>query len=289
MRSATGSAAAAPAVAIDGLRCTAPDGRITLDVAQLRIDAGERVAVIGPNGAGKSTLLGCLTGFANPSQGTVHVLGHQVMPRMAAGALRRLRTDVAQVLQGLHLVQRLSALDNVLIGALARLPGWRSWPRLHRSDDVSQALRALDAVGLRHKADARADRLSGGERQRVAVARMLMQQPRLVLADEPTASLDPSAAADICRLLRDASPDATLVAVVHQAALLPQLADRVIGLRQGRIVFDGPVTALTADMLADLYAALDTAQTGHQGAAAATTPGIATRTAAALSESMVRA
>ena len=244
-----------PAIQIDALRCEAPDGRVTLDVVHLTIAVGERVAIVGPNGAGKSTLLRCLTGFATPARGELRVLGRLVGSGMAAHELRRLRTEVAQVLQGLHLVQRLSAQDNVLIGALGRLQGWRSWARWHSGADVAKALDALDAVGLLHKADERCDHLSGGERQRVAVARMLMQQPRLVLADEPTASLDPSAAADVCRLLRVGSQDATLVSVVHQAALLPQLAERVIGLRQGRVVFDGPVASLTSGMLDDLYQA----------------------------------
>ena len=243
------------AIEIDALRCETPDGRITLDVVRLTIAHGERVAVIGPNGAGKSTLLRCLTGFATPARGELRVLGRKVAPRMAASELRCLRNEVSQVLQGLHLVQRLSAQENVLIGALGRLRGWRSWARCHADTDVAQARRALDAVGLRHQADERCDRLSGGERQRVAVARMLMQQPRLVLADEPTASLDPSAATEVCRLLREGSHGATLVSVVHQAELIPQLAERVIGLRQGRIVFDSPVSMLSPGMLDDLYEA----------------------------------
>lgn len=246
-----------PAIEIDALRCETPDGRVTLEVVHLSIAQGECVALIGANGAGKSTLLRCLTGFATPARGRLRVLGRAVEPRTAAHELRRLRTEVAQVLQGLHLVQRLSAQENVLIGALGRLHGWRSWARCHADADVALAGRALDAVGLRHKADERCDRLSGGERQRVAVARMLMQQPRLVLADEPTASLDPSAAADVCRLLREGSHGATLVSVVHQAELLPQLAERVIGLQRGRVVFDGPVARLTTGMLAELYEAQD--------------------------------
>ncbi|MEO8059952.1 MAG: ATP-binding cassette domain-containing protein [Burkholderiales bacterium] len=248
------------AIEIDALRCEAPDGRVTLEVPSLSIANGERVAVIGPNGAGKSTLLRCLTGFAIPARGKLRVLGRSVEPRMAAQELRQLRCEVAQVLQGLHLVQRLSAEENVLIGALGRLRGWRSWARFHTRTDLALAAQALEAVGLGHKADERCDRLSGGERQRVAVARMLMQQPQLILADEPTSSLDPAAAADVCRLLREGSRGATLVSVVHQAELLPQLAERVIGLRQGRIVFDGPVAALSPGMLGDLYEAEAQAQ-----------------------------
>jgi len=243
------------AITIEGLRCEGADGRTTLDIARLSLQPGERVAIVGPNGAGKSTLLRCLSGFAVPAAGRVQVLGRELGPRMTGAELRQLRCELAQVLQGLHLVQRLSALDNVLIGALGRLSGWRSWARLHDEADVAEALRALDAVGLRTHSQQRADRLSGGERQRVAIARMLMQRPRLVLADEPTASLDPASAREVCRLLRDSAAQATLITVVHHIDLLPLLADRVIGLRDGQLVFDQPLAALDPGVFDALYGA----------------------------------
>ena len=245
----------APHVVIENLRCEAANGRVTLEIARLKIDAGERLAIVGPNGAGKSTLLRCLSGFAAPVAGRVQVLDRVVDVRMAGAELRRLRGDVAQVLQGLHLVQRLTVLENVLVGALGRLHGWRSWARWHRPQDVAEALRAIEAVGLTAKADERTDRLSGGERQKVSIARMLMQRPRLILADEPTASLDPAAAREVCRLLQRGAAQATLVSVVHQPELLPLLADRVIGLRHGRLVFDQPLAGLDPAMLDALYAA----------------------------------
>ena len=245
----------APHVVIENLRCEAANGRVTLDIPQLTVGAGERLAIVGPNGAGKSTLLRCLSGFAAPVAGRVQVLDRVVDVRMAGAELRRLRGDVAQVLQGLHLVQRLTVLENVLVGALGRLHGWRSWARWHRPQDVAEALRAIEAVGLTAKADERTDRLSGGERQKVSIARMLMQRPRLILADEPTASLDPAAAREVCRLLQRGAAQATLVSVVHQPELLPLLADRVIGLRHGRLVFDQPLTGLDPAMLDALYAA----------------------------------
>ena len=245
----------APHVVIENLRCEAASGRVTLEIARLRIDAGERLAIVGPNGAGKSTLLRCLSGFAAPVAGRVQVLDRVVDVRMAGAELRRLRAEVAQVLQGLHLVQRLTVLENVLVGALGRLHGWRSWARWHRPQDVAEALRAIEAVGLTAKADERTDRLSGGERQKVSIARMLMQRPRLILADEPTASLDPAAAREVCRLLQRGAAQATLVSVVHQPELLPLLADRIIGLRHGRLVFDQPLAGLDPAMLDALYGA----------------------------------
>lgn len=131
--------------------------------------------------------------------------------------------------------------------------GWRSWARLHRADDVAAAEAALAAVGLMAEADLRADRLSGGERQKVAIARMLMQRPRLILTDEPTASLDPRASAEICQLLAQAAAGATLITVMHDVDLLPLLADRVIGLKQGRLAFDVPLTGIDNDLLSRLH------------------------------------
>lgn len=240
-------------VFIQNLRCTAPDDRITLNLPRLRIQRGERVALIGPNGAGKSTLLRCLSGFARPAGGQLRVLQQDLHAGLSRAAWRALRADVAQVLQGLHLVQRLSARDNVLIGALGRTPGWRSCLRLPLARDAAQALRALASVGLRDHAATRADRLSGGEQQKVCIARMLMQRPRLILADEPTASLDPAAAREACLLLRRFAADTTLLVVVHQPDLLPLLADRVIGLNAGELRFDCPVADVSAAMLASLY------------------------------------
>lgn len=244
----------APAIAMDSLVCAA-GGRTLLEVAELRIMPGERVGVVGPNGAGKSTLLRALSGFMPPAHGRLEVLGHPLHTTLAPAELRQLRREVGQVLQGLHLVTRLSALDNVLIGCLGRVRGWRRWSRHFTPAEQTQAEAALHAVGLRARAATRADQLSGGERQKVAMARLLMQQPRLILADEPTAALDPAAAIEVCQLLAQAAQGATLITVVHNPALLAGLADRVIGLRAGRIAFDLPVAEVNEALLAELYRA----------------------------------
>jgi phosphonate transport system ATP-binding protein len=237
---------------MDSLVCAA-GGRTLLEVAELRIMPGERVGIVGPNGAGKSTLLRALSGFMLPTQGRLEVLGHPLHTGVAPAELRQLRREVGQVLQGLHLVTRLSALDNVLIGCLGRVRGWRRWSRQFTPAEQTQASAALHAVGLHARATARADQLSGGERQKVALARLLMQQPRLILADEPTAALDPAAAIEVCQLLARAAQGATLITVVHNPALLKGLADRVIGLRAGRIAFDLPLTEVNDTRLAQLY------------------------------------
>ncbi len=234
-------------------------GRELLALPALRIKAGERVAIIGHNGAGKSTLLRCLAGFMRPSRGQLTVLGQDLHQPLSGTELRALRRDVGQVLQGLHLVGRLNALDNALIGRLGRLQGaaaLRSWLRWFSDTDTADAEAALARVGLAGRGAERVDRLSGGERQRVAMARLLLQRPRLILADEPSASLDPTGAQDLCNGLSRTALElgATLISVVHQAELLPLLADRVLGLRQGRLVFDLPTVQVDAPTLARLYA-----------------------------------
>lgn len=229
--------------------------RRILDGIDLRVEQGERIALVGPNGAGKSTLLKLMTGIMQASDGRVEVLGRVIDKHLAGRELRSLRTDVGQVFQGLHLVQRLSTLENVLLGALARNPSWRSWARLFPGAEIARAEAALQAVGLPGKSSVRADQLSGGERQKTAIARLLMQAPRLVLADEPTAALDPLAAAEIARVLSSLGTQhgMTLVSVVHDPGLLPALAERVIGLRHGRIAFDLPQREVNEDCLAWLY------------------------------------
>ena len=239
-----------PVITVQRLVCRSAE-RITLDIDEWQVLAGERVALVGPNGAGKSTLLRALGGFVLPLRGEVSVLGRN--PRAGRSELRALRAQVGQVLQGLHLVQRLTAIENVLIGGLGRSGGWRGWVRRYAAPQLREAEAALRDVGLLAKADERADRLSGGERQKVAIARMLMQRPRLILADEPTASLDPLAAAEICGLLARAALGATLITVVHNPTLLPVVADRVVGLKQGRIEFDLELDALDDRRLAQLY------------------------------------
>lgn len=228
-------------------------GRTVLDIDGLKIREGERIALVGPNGAGKSSLLRLISGAVVPTHGTLTVLERSPSRSLTGRERRDWRREVGQVFQGLHLVSRLTALDNVRIGALGRLSGWRTWLRLYPSEITMQACQALQSVGLLGQMDTRADRLSGGERQKVAIARLLLQQPRLILADEPTAALDPAAAADVCKLLVQAASGATLLTIVHNTSLLPLIADRVIGLRQGKIAFDLPVSEVDDRALLALY------------------------------------
>ena len=254
-------------------------GRTVLDIARLRIAAGERIGLIGPNGAGKSTLLRMLSGFAAIADGQAEVLGCALGGGPSARSLHRLRSRLGFVMQGVHLVQRLSALENVLIGVLGRRSGWRTWTRCFAECDVAEAKQALAAVGLRDRAGERVDRMSGGERQKVAIARVLLQRPQLILADEPTASLDPAAAAEICSLLRRAADGATLITVVHSPALLLRLCDRVIALHGGRVAFDSPLGELDAACLESLYG---------QGETAGAADGTGDRTTGSLADVLAR-
>ena len=239
-------------VLLDSVKCTS-GSKFELRVDKLRIDQGERVAIVGHNGAGKSTLFRLLSGFIAADEGRVEILQRDLLSPLLARDMRKLRCEVGQVMQGLHLVQRLSVIENVLIGCLGRFHGWRSWVRIYPESEMVAACQALRSVGLLSSRHMRTDRLSGGERQKVAIARLLLQRPRLILADEPTAALDPNAAREVCQLITQAAAGSTLISIVHNPALLPLLADRVLGLKEGLVVFDLPVAAVDATCLDDLY------------------------------------
>lgn len=228
-------------------------GRTILAIDDLHIKQGERIAILGHNGAGKSTFFKLISGFMQISSGKLNVLDHHLENSLSTVHLRLLRKDIGQILQGLHLVSRLSTLDNVLIGCLGRISGWQSILGYYSDSDIELAHQAINAVGLQDHAYKRVDKLSGGERQRIAIARMLMQQPKLILADEPTAALDPGAAVDMCDLLVKSAKNATLITIVHNTALLPILADRVLGFKSGRIAFDLSVAKVDKNKINQLY------------------------------------
>jgi phosphonate transport system ATP-binding protein len=234
------------AVQAQGLQVSA-GAHVLLRGLDLQIAPGEQVALVGHNGAGKSSLLRALSGFGQVSQGRLQVLGTDLSQARSAPALRALRCQVAQVHQGLHLVSRLSALDNVLIGGAGRFTSPRSWWRRWPAAERDAALAALARVGLAHLGAQRCDQLSGGERQKVAIARALHQHAPLLLADEPTASLDAQAADDVTALLASVARErgATLVCVLHDLDLVPKLAQRAIALRRGSVVADLVVDAGT--------------------------------------------
>lgn len=249
----------AAAVDISGLVKAYPNGHRALDGVDLRVDAGETVALVGSNGAGKSTLLRCLVRLLEPTEGQVRIDGADVR---AAGRseLRRIRAEVGFVFQKYPLVQRVSAFHNVLHGAMGRHGGRclspiTAPPALRRA-----AMDALDRVGLVHLAAQRAGTLSGGQQQRVAIARMLMQQPRLILADEPVASLDPVAGVEIMELLRDVAAERqlTVIAALHQLDYAIRFTGRIVGLKGGRLELDRRSEACLTMDLAGIYGSVAT-------------------------------
>lgn len=241
-------------VSIKSLDVVAGARSILADVT-LSVNSQERIAIIGANGAGKSTLFKVMTGMMFPESGSVEVLGQPIAKRVSPIELRKLRARVGQVFQGLHLVGRLSAEENVLIGALGRISSMLTCARIFTEEERARADAALRAVGMAHAAKIRVDRLSGGERQKIAVARALNQDPQLILADEPTANLDPTAAAEIADLLARVAEERqiTLITIAHTMTLLPNLAQRIVGLKSGRIAFDQSIDNVGNNQLVDLY------------------------------------
>jgi phosphonate transport system ATP-binding protein len=229
-------------------------GRVALDGVDLAVHQGERVAIVGPSGAGKSTLLGLCTGALDTDAGDVEVLG-QPLARATRAELVAVRRQVGTVHQQLHLVGSLRVVHNVNAGHLGRWGWWRSLRSLVHPLEVEGARAALDRVGLGDTLFVRTDRLSGGEQQRVALARVLVQDPSLVLADEPVSSLDPVRAEEVMGLLCDVvgGGGRTLVASLHDFELALRRCERIVGLRAGRVLFDLPAGAVTADHRSWLY------------------------------------
>lgn len=230
-------------------------GRVVAGPVSLRIEAGEAVALVGPSGAGKTTLLRVLAGQIRPTGGQVRLGGADPARLRGRAELPRL---VGLVPQRLDLIPQLSVKHNVQAGALGRWGTLRSLAALVLPLEHPPAREAVARMGLRELYHQRVADLSGGEQQRVAVARLLVQDPAVVLADEPVASLDPALANDVLALLRDLARerDRTLVASLHTPELARRHFDRIIGLRDGRVAFDLPPRAVTGDVLDALYRAL---------------------------------
>jgi phosphonate transport system ATP-binding protein len=225
-----------------------------LDAVDLTVPAGQMLAILGSSGSGKSTLLRTLNGLVVPTSGKVHVLGCDVTSARGQ-QMRKLRCGVGFIFQQFGLVGRLTVMENVLSGALGRIrfprAGVLAYPRQLRLD----ALAHLERVGLADRAFQRSDTLSGGQQQRVAIARTLMQNPTVLLADEPVASLDPETSASVMSLLLEICQEKglTVITSLHQVELARGWADRLVGMRQGRVVLDGSPRDISSDDLMGIY------------------------------------
>jgi phosphonate transport system ATP-binding protein len=241
------------AIHLVGVSKTYPSGTAALRGVDLVIGSGEIVGLLGPSGAGKSTLLRCVNGLVKPSAGHVRVDGLRVDGDESA--LRTVRQRAAMIFQQFNLVGRLSALENVLIARLSYRPLLPTLLRRFPREDYERAMGCLRRVGLADRAAQRADTLSGGERQRVAIARALAQDPRILLADEPVASLDPRSTHQVLELIRRVSREdgLTVLMSLHQVGLARQFCDRVAGLAAGRLVFEGMPETLNDATLAVIY------------------------------------
>jgi phosphonate transport system ATP-binding protein len=246
---------AAPGTVIELAELTKQFGTTTaLDGVSLTVRRGEIVVLLGLSGSGKSTLLRHVDALERPTTGSVRVLGEDV-PALGGRQLRTLRSRIGFIFQQFELVPSLSVLENVLTGALAGLRGPRlglwSYPKAIRL----RALQHLDRVGLLDRSYQRADTLSGGQQQRVAIARALMQNPDILLADEPVASLDPESSAQVMALIREiaAEEGLTVLCSLHQVDLAIAWADRIVGLRHGAVVLDMPTAGLSKAEVMEIY------------------------------------
>ncbi|MDR2787282.1 MAG: phosphonate ABC transporter ATP-binding protein [Candidatus Accumulibacter sp.] len=220
------------------------------------LDFEERglTAIIGSSGTGKSTLVRSVNRLVNPTEGSILFKG-QELSRIEGKALREARRRIGMVFQEYNLVERLTVMENLLTGRLGYVGLFDAWLRRFPADDVAYAFRLLDVIGLAGFANQRADSLSGGQRQRVGIARALMQRPEILLADEPTSSLDPKTSVEIMELLKFQGIDHNIPVLVniHDVDLARRFADRIIGMTGGTVVFDGPPEQLSDDHLKLIY------------------------------------
>jgi len=241
-------------IEVAGLRVVLPPDTVALYGVDLAVAPGEFVVIIGRSGAGKTTFLRALNRLVEPTSGTVRVAGQPVTGADPV-ALRHVRRQIGMIFQQFNLVRRASVLDNVLAGRLGYAPPLPSLLGRFRPADRARARECLAQVGLADLADRRADSLSGGEQQRVGIARALAQEPRVILADEPTASLDPRLTGSIMGILRRINRERGLTLVVsqHQLEAALEFATRIVGFRAGRVVFDGRPAAVTPGVAAAIY------------------------------------
>lgn len=239
-----------------------PTGTKALEGVSFTVDKPQVVAIIGPSGAGKSTLIRCINRLVEASSGEV-ILGNIDILSLNRRELRKARRQMGMIFQEYNLIERLTVMENLLSGRLGYVGFWKSYRRKFSKTDFAAAFELLERVGLSGYQNTRADALSGGQRQRVGISRALMQQPDLLLVDEPTASLDPKTSRQIMRLIVELAHEKgtpTLVNI-HDVELAQSFCDRIIGLAAGKIVFDGSTQQITEQVLTDIYGEEDWSST----------------------------
>ncbi|CCI86081.1 Phosphonate ABC transporter, ATP-binding protein [Lactobacillus pasteurii DSM 23907 = CRBIP 24.76] len=230
------------------------NGTVGLKDIDLTINKGEFVVIVGLSGAGKSTLLRSINRLHDISEGEILIDGKSIT-KAKGKALRLIRRDIGMIFQSFNLVKRSSVLRNVLTGRVAYYPTWKTTFNLFTKEDKQKAYEALQQVGLADKVYARADELSGGQQQRVAIARVLAQDPKIILADEPTASLDPQTSLRVMEDLKmlNEKYGMTVVANLHSVELAKQFGQRVIGIRAGQVVYDGEMSNTSEAVFTNIY------------------------------------
>lgn len=254
-QSKTDPAHAKALLAVSNLKKEYVSGLPVLNDVSFNITEPGIVAIIGPSGTGKSTLIRCINRLVNPSAGQIWFEG-QDLAKVQGSDLRHARRKIGMVFQEYNLVERLSVMENVLSGRLGYLPLWRPLFRKFSAEDIDRAFELISAVGLdQNFATRRADQLSGGQRQRVGIARAVMQNPALILADEPTSSLDPKTSVEIMELISKMARDREFPVImnIHDVELAKRFARRIIGMSAGNIVFDGPPNELSNATLKQIY------------------------------------
>ena len=251
---ASGAAASPAALSVRALVKEYVRGKRVLDGISVDFAPSGLTAVIGPSGTGKSTLLRCVNRLVEPTEGAIVFGGRDIAP-LSGKALREARREIGMVFQEYNLVERLTVMENLLSGRLGYTSAFKAWLRRFPQEDIARAYALLDQVGLGAFANQRADALSGGQRQRVGIARAVMQRPRLLLADEPTSSLDPKTSVEIMGIMRDLGREHGIPVIVnmHDVELAKRFADRIVGMSGGKIVFDGEPAGLTDDVLKTIY------------------------------------
>jgi phosphonate transport system ATP-binding protein len=252
------ASAAAAALSIRGLVKEYVPGKQVLAGIDLDFAPRGMTAVIGPSGTGKSTLIRCINRLVEPTAGAIVFEGRD-LARLGKRELRDARRHIGMVFQEYNLVERLTVMENVLCGRLGYVSPAKAWLRRFPARDVERAFELLDTVGLGSFAHVRADSLSGGQRQRVGIARAVMQQPRLLLADEPTSSLDPKTSVEIMALMQAMSETHGFPVIVniHNVELARRFAGRIVGMTGGRVVYDGPPERLDEAILKTIYGGED--------------------------------